>query len=76
MIKEGKVLGRLGVGKAFGELAILYNCKRTASIKVTADSILLPEETCYCLKHWSKIFFDVFLGIVSLTSNEHFCPKR
>ena len=34
VIKDGKVLGRLGVGKAFGELAILYNCKRTASIKV------------------------------------------
>ena len=34
VVKDGKVLGRLGVGKAFGELAILYNCKRTASIKV------------------------------------------
>ncbi len=33
VIKDGKVLGRLGAGKAFGELAILYNCKRTASIK-------------------------------------------
>ena len=33
VIKDGKILGRLGVGKAFGELAILYNCKRTASIK-------------------------------------------
>ncbi len=33
VIKDGKVLGRLGTGKAFGELAILYNCKRTASIK-------------------------------------------
>ncbi len=33
-IQEGKVLGRLGSGKAFGELAILYNCKRTASVKV------------------------------------------
>ena len=40
VIKDGKVLGRLGVGKAFGELAILYNCKRTASIKVTPDIIL------------------------------------
>ena len=40
VIKDGKVLGRLGVGKAFGELAILYNCKRTASIKVTTDKIL------------------------------------
>ena len=33
VIKDGKVLGRLGSGKAFGELAILYNCKRTASIR-------------------------------------------
>ena len=33
VIKEGKVLGQLGIGKAFGELAILYNCKRTASIR-------------------------------------------
>ena len=40
MIKDGKVLGRLGVGKAFGELAILYNCKRTASIKAVADGKL------------------------------------
>ena len=37
VIKDGKVLGRLGVGKAFGELAILYNCKRTASIKAVTD---------------------------------------
>lgn len=29
----GKVLGTLSAGKAFGELAILYNCRRTASIK-------------------------------------------
>lgn len=33
VIKEGKVLGRMGKGKAFGELAILYNCTRTASIR-------------------------------------------
>ena len=33
VIKDGKVLGQLGIGKAFGELAILYNCKRTASIR-------------------------------------------
>ena len=29
----GQVLGTLSAGKAFGELAILYNCRRTASIK-------------------------------------------
>ena len=33
VIKEGKVLGKMGRGKAFGELAILYNCTRTASIR-------------------------------------------
>jgi hypothetical protein len=32
---NGKVLGTLSSGKAFGELAILYNCRRTASIKGT-----------------------------------------
>lgn len=33
VIKDGQVLGRMGAGRAFGELAILYNCTRTASIK-------------------------------------------
>lgn len=33
IIKDGKVLGKMGTGKAFGELAILYNCTRTASIR-------------------------------------------
>lgn len=33
VVKDGKMLGKMGPGKAFGELAILYNCTRTASIK-------------------------------------------
>lgn len=33
VMKEDKVLGHMGPGKAFGELAILYNCTRTASIR-------------------------------------------
>jgi len=37
VIKDGKVLGQLGIGKAFGELAILYNCKRTASIRAVSN---------------------------------------
>ena len=36
--KAGRVLGNLGVGKVFGELAILYNCRRTASIRAVVDS--------------------------------------
>ncbi|XP_057667116.1 cGMP-dependent protein kinase, isozyme 1-like [Diorhabda carinulata] len=37
IIKDGKVLGLMGPGKAFGELAILYNCTRTASIRAVTD---------------------------------------
>ncbi|XP_058985512.1 mucin-2 isoform X2 [Musca domestica] len=36
--KNGKVLGVMGPGKAFGELAILYNCTRTASVRVLSDA--------------------------------------
>lgn len=35
--KEGQVLGNMGPGKAFGELAILYNCTRTATVKGKDD---------------------------------------
>jgi cGMP-dependent protein kinase len=31
--KNSKVLCNIGSGRVFGELAILYNCTRTASIK-------------------------------------------
>jgi cGMP-dependent protein kinase len=31
--RENKYLSTLAPGKVFGELAILYNCKRTATIK-------------------------------------------
>ncbi|CAG0892869.1 unnamed protein product [Cyprideis torosa] len=36
--KNGTVLGKMGPGRAFGELAILYNCRRTASIKAIQPS--------------------------------------
>lgn len=38
VIKGDKVLGVMGPGKAFGELAILYNCTRTASIRVLQNA--------------------------------------
>ena len=31
--KDGRSLSQMGPGKVFGELAILYNCQRTATIK-------------------------------------------
>jgi hypothetical protein len=33
IIVNDKVLGTLPAGKAFGELAILYNCRRTATVR-------------------------------------------
>ncbi|XP_036215981.2 cGMP-dependent protein kinase, isozyme 1 [Bactrocera oleae] len=38
VVKGGIVLSVMGPGKAFGELAILYNCTRTASIRVLSDA--------------------------------------
>lgn len=35
--KEGKFLSIMGEGKVFGELAILYNCTRTATVKALTD---------------------------------------
>ncbi|CAG0884400.1 unnamed protein product [Cyprideis torosa] len=46
--KEGKFLSVLAPGKVFGELAILYNCKRTATIKATTDCKLWAiERQCF-----------------------------
>jgi cGMP-dependent protein kinase 1 len=33
VVKNSKVITNMGRGKVFGELAILYNCTRTASVK-------------------------------------------
>ena len=38
--KDGEVLGEMNGGTVFGELAILYNCKRTATVKGTEQTIL------------------------------------
>ncbi|XP_064622195.1 cGMP-dependent protein kinase, isozyme 1-like isoform X2 [Lineus longissimus] len=45
VLKDGKVLGKMGPGRAFGELAILYNCTRTASVKVLSVHDPCPVET-------------------------------
>ncbi|XP_006820496.1 cGMP-dependent protein kinase 1-like [Saccoglossus kowalevskii] len=38
--KEGKFLCFMGPGKVFGELAILYNCTRTATVKASTNTKL------------------------------------
>lgn len=41
VLQDDKILGHMEPGKAFGELAILYNCTRTASIRGENIRILL-----------------------------------
>ncbi|XP_066992525.1 cGMP-dependent protein kinase, isozyme 2 forms cD5/T2 isoform X1 [Anabrus simplex] len=46
--RDGKYLSTLAPGKVFGELAILYNCKRTATIKAASDCKLWAiERQCF-----------------------------
>uniref|UniRef100_A0A0K2SV27 Cyclic nucleotide-binding domain-containing protein n=1 Tax=Lepeophtheirus salmonis TaxID=72036 RepID=A0A0K2SV27_LEPSM len=46
--RENKFLSILPPGKVFGELAILYNCKRTATIKAATDCKLWAiERKCF-----------------------------
>ncbi|XP_013387000.1 cGMP-dependent protein kinase 1 [Lingula anatina] len=40
VLKDGRSLGTMTAGRAFGELAILYNCTRTASVKALSDARL------------------------------------
>ena len=46
--RDGKFLSILPPGKVFGELAILYNCKRTATNKAATDCKLWAiERQCF-----------------------------
>ncbi|XP_064108918.1 cGMP-dependent protein kinase 1-like isoform X1 [Macrobrachium nipponense] len=46
--KEGKLLCYMSPGKVFGELAILYNCKRTATIKAaTGCKLFAIDRKCF-----------------------------
>lgn len=46
--RESKYLSTIAPGKVLGELAILYNCKRTATIKAATDCKLWAiERQCF-----------------------------
>lgn len=46
--RENKYLSTIAPGKVLGELAILYNCKRTATIKAATDCKLWAiERQCF-----------------------------
>ncbi|XP_029962271.1 cGMP-dependent protein kinase 2 [Salarias fasciatus] len=38
VVQNGKLLGEMRPGTAFGELAILYNCRRTATVRAVLQS--------------------------------------
>ena len=56
--KDGTKLSTMGPGKVFGELAILYNCTRTASVK----GMLRLTDYYPQRKRSLKIFFYVLRG--------------
>ena len=58
VMKEGAVLGQMGPGRVFGELAILYKCPRTASVK---GKLNLPTCLFSCFK------FGRFVSIIIIT---------
>ena len=57
--KGGEYRGSMGPGKLFGELAILYNCTRTATIKALGDtkvSVLVTlQHVATCRSHDSHV---------------------
>lgn len=51
VLKETNVLGKMAAGRAFGELAILYNCTRTASVRGKLK-IIMQFRFLYKRKLW------------------------
>ena len=63
--REGKFLSIMPPGKVFGELAILYNCKRTATIKVYVIFVYIFNlKIIFNLKYKILIYFfdHIFAG--------------
>ena len=63
--REGKFLSIMPPGKVFGELAILYNCKRTATIKVYVIFVYIFDlKLIFNLKYKILIYFfdHIFAG--------------
>ena len=55
--KEGHKLSTMGSGKVFGELAILYNCTRTATVKGCTIDLILYR---YFFQFVRYLFFSSF----------------
>jgi cGMP-dependent protein kinase len=62
--RESKYLSTLAPGKVFGELAILYNCKRTATIK-GKNGIVCRQDSC-SVRVAIGVFLCVSMGTVRI----------
>uniref|UniRef100_A0A8C7Q7E0 cGMP-dependent protein kinase n=1 Tax=Oncorhynchus mykiss TaxID=8022 RepID=A0A8C7Q7E0_ONCMY len=72
--KESMKLCTMGPGKVFGELAILYNCTRTATVKSKSDHSHTIVEFSYkldhnCPQHLHMLFSQVTLLFLSLQTH-------
>ena len=65
--KGGQLRPPMGQGRAFGELAILYNCTRTATIKAKTDTKVC---TCVCV----CVCVSVCLCVCMYVCNVCVCP--
>lgn len=61
MTKGGHLRGTIGLGKVFGELAILYNCTRTATIKALCDTKV--SDGCLCVYSVDSLHFPPLPGV-------------
>ena len=61
--REGKYLSTISPGKVFGELAILYNCQRTATIKGKPTNQSIFQVT---------IFIEIIIKIFTRRPNKFF----
>lgn len=74
-MKEGKVVKNVGAGEVFGELALLYNCPRAASVVAKDPCVCwqLDRETFnYIVKEAAakrRNLYDNFLGSVPLIAH-------
>ncbi|XP_076831412.1 cGMP-dependent protein kinase 2 isoform X2 [Brachyhypopomus gauderio] len=68
VIQNGKLLGQMRPGTAFGELAILYNCKRTATVKAVSQSHIWALDR--------QTFQTIMMRSTQARHEEYFCFLR
>ena len=68
MSREGRYLSTMEPGKVIGELAILYNCKRTATIKGKVFFVLIYDPHSISISRPKLIYFFLSLFVCLVPS--------